>query len=468
LAPLICVHYKMMKKIPLFLCCFGLLFSAITTHAQSWKQWRGNDFNGSSTITNLPIVWSADVNNYWQIKLPGRGGGTPIISNTNIFIASTGSYGRQLLINIGMRKGYVVWEKELIRHHQKDSPFTLEKNCLSESSPITDGKTVWLLAGTGDLVAFNYDEDRLWSTNIYTQMGFATNKFLCTGTPLLLSNKLYLPVLQENKENPDKKSSSLACLDASNGNLLWTQPRTEQDKSRLHGNYASVIPYRFEDEVPRLIVTDSGLITAHNPLDGKELWRYEDKDLSQSGDCSTGSSAVPATDLGLVFVQNDKTGKCVAISVKTAKDTVREEDLAWVYQGKSSRLNPNIPNINTPLYYKERLYLLEYEKDSPFITCLDGKSGKTIWQYKYPAAEAITASLTGSDNKIYGITEKGNVFILQAGDECKELGINKMTGENVHASIAVANERMFIRTDNELFCVKVREWIRFGEQLFYN
>ena len=50
------------------------MLSASAT-GENWAQWRGPNFNGSTTETNLPTKFSTTENVVWKAKLPGVGGG---------------------------------------------------------------------------------------------------------------------------------------------------------------------------------------------------------------------------------------------------------------------------------------------------------------------------------------------------------------------------------------------------------
>jgi hypothetical protein len=56
------------------------------------------------------------------------------------------------------------------------------------------------------------------------------------------------------------------------------------------------------------------------------------------------------------------------------------------------------------------------------------------------------------DSKLYCITVDGDVVVLRAGPKYELLGVNPL-GEKSHATPAVANGRMFLRTFSRLFCV---------------
>ncbi|HWI58449.1 MAG TPA: hypothetical protein VNZ22_14590, partial [Bacillota bacterium] len=67
--------------------------------------------------------------------------------------------------------------------------------------------------------------------------------------------------------------------------------------------------------------------------------------------------------------------------------------------------------------------------------------------------ETFRASPTGADGKIYCLSEAGTAVVLEAGDQFKILSTIRMGESPVHASIAAAHGRLFLRTAQHLYCI---------------
>ena len=63
------------------------------------------------------------------------------------------------------------------------------------------------------------------------------------------------------------------------------------------------------------------------------------------------------------------------------------------------------------------------------------------------------SSPTGADGKIYVMSERGEVVVLAAGDAFRVLARIEMGSQRARSSIAVAGGRLYIRTDDALFCI---------------
>ena len=81
---------------------------------------------------------------------------------------------------------------------------------------------------------------------------------------------------------------------------------------------------------------------------------------------------------------------------------------------------------------------------------MQAADGTIVW------SKRLTNGFSGSpvlvDGKLYAIDNEGEVLVLAAEREFKELG-RVALGEPSRATPAVSGGRMFLRTESQLFCV---------------
>ncbi|HEX8137409.1 MAG TPA: PQQ-binding-like beta-propeller repeat protein, partial [Pyrinomonadaceae bacterium] len=133
--------------------------------AGNWPQWRGPQLNGTSDERNLPLKWSAQENVAWKLPLPDRSGSTPIVWGERIFL-NVAEGDNLFLWCVERGKGTLAWKKLLGggNHRQR-------KQNMSSPSPVTDGKSVYVMTGTGILKGFDFDGKELWSRDIQKDYG---------------------------------------------------------------------------------------------------------------------------------------------------------------------------------------------------------------------------------------------------------------------------------------------------------
>jgi outer membrane protein assembly factor BamB len=94
-----------------------------------------------------------------------------------------------------------------------------------------------------------------------------------------------------------------------------------------------------------------------------------------------------------------------------------------------------------------------YVADNGMAACHELKTGKQVWRKRIDSD--VTASPVLIDGKIYAISDSGEVHVFAAAPRYMPLG-NSSVGERVSATPAVADNRLYIRSDTHLFCIGKR------------
>lgn len=416
-------------------------------HAGNWAHWRGPFFNGSTTETGLPTSWSTNENIAWVAPLPGLSGATPIVWNDRVFVSSPDADKNLLLLCINRKDGKILWQKTV-----SPGDRTKGRNNMASPSPVTDGKRVFAIFGTGDLAAYDLDGNELWKRNLGKEYGRFADLWLYGSSPLLFDGKLYVQVLERNPPPPDYpgandgkpgRESYLLCIDPATGKNLWRHIRETDARNEAQEAYSSPIPNfaGAHDQSPEIIIVGGNYTTAHDAKTGEELWRCGGLNDRDQSTWRIVPSPVVADDMIIACAPK----KDPVFGIKDGgKGLVTEKAIAWTFKEYPS-------DCVTPLYYQGKLFVLDGDKQ--MMTCLDPKSGEKRWQGNMGVREIFRASPTGADGKIYCISENGTVVILSAGDEFKILATIPMGGEPVRSCIAVSDGQLFIRTADKLYCV---------------
>src|SRR5258708_3338333 len=96
----------------LYLCLTAWVVVASTATAENWAQWRGPNFNGSSTETGLPSTWTKP-DAVWSLDMPGPSAATPIIFGDKVFAPTIDKSAQTLhAMCIDRKTGKVLWNKQ--------------------------------------------------------------------------------------------------------------------------------------------------------------------------------------------------------------------------------------------------------------------------------------------------------------------------------------------------------------------
>jgi outer membrane protein assembly factor BamB len=147
---------------------------------------------------------------------------------------------------------------------------------------------------------------------------------------------------------------------------------------------------------------------------------------------------------GLIFCASGRAGPTLAIRPGGRGD-VSDTHVAW----KTTRGSPFVPS---PVVYGDYLYQLN--DMSSIITCLDARTGETVWQERLgrPRREGISASPVVVDDKLFVTNDDGQTFVLKTGPEFELLHTNDI-GARTLASPALVDGIWYIRTSQELIAI---------------
>lgn len=246
-----------------------------------------------------------------------------------------------------------------------------------------------------------------------------------TGTsPILYENLLIIQCDEENGA-----ASFIVALDKNTGQEVWRTPR------KVQVSWATPVLVSTAKR-PELITSGSESIIAYDPATGKELWRHKGVE----------SNAIPSpvANQEMVFISAGFPAKiAMAIRLGASGDLTDSPSVAWKY----SKGTAYVPS---PILYGDYLYLTT---DRGILTCLDAKTGAVKYEGgRIPVPATFTASPVAFEGKILLTSEDGDTFIVKAGPQHEILGTNSV-GEPVYASPAVADGKIFIRGERNIYCI---------------
>jgi outer membrane protein assembly factor BamB len=86
------------------------------------------------------------------------------------------------------------------------------------------------------------------------------------------------------------------------------------------------------------------------------------------------------------------------------------------------------------------------------VTALNAATGEVLKQGRSPEALGeYYASPVAADGKVYLASEEGKLSVLKAGADWTVLSVNDL-GEEVHATPALSEGRIYVRTRSSLYC----------------
>jgi outer membrane protein assembly factor BamB len=399
--------------------------------AENWPQWRGPELNGISGEKNLPVKWSPTENITWKLPMPAWSGSTPVIWGDSIFLNV--AEGDNLSLWCVDRRGpKILWQRPLSSGNVK-----MRKQNMSSPSPVTDGKNVWVMTGTGALKGFDFAGKELWSRDIQRDYGKFGLNWGYASSPLLHEDALYVQVLHGMHT---KDPSYVMRLDKASGKTLWRVERRTPAIRESPDSYTTPTLARVDGRL-ELIVSGGDWLTGHDLATGKELWRATGFNPTNDPNFRTIASAVAFDDL-VVAPTRERPMQAYRAG---GRGDVTESRRLWSFD--------HGPDVPTPVTDGKYFWTIN---DRGIAYCLDAKTGAEVWGSQRLKAGTYSASPVLADGKIYITSEDGVTSVMKAGAKFEVLAENNMDDYTL-SSIAVSEGQLFLRTAKFLWCIGPRK-----------
>ncbi len=392
-----------------------VLASVSACRADNWPAWRGPTNQGVSAEKNLPLEWSKDKNIRWKVPVPGAGVSAPVVWNDRVFLtASDGRLNDRLHIFCWARgDGRLLWHTKLFGSAPTD---LFAPGGMAVPTPCTDGKLLFVLFGTGELAALDFDGKPVWIRSLAEEYGPFRNRWGMGTSPILVDGMLIVQV--------DHWSQSyLLAVDPQTGANRW---KTNRPTSV---NWSSPVAVKVNGE-RQIITIGTNHVRGYDAASGGELWSVEGTHFQ----CIP--SPITSGDL-LIACSGDNT---MAIKLDGATGDLTKSHVLW----KNAKAKAFLPS---PLVYEGLIYL-PFDKD--FVVCLDAKTGKQHWKERL--GDQFYASPVAGAGRIYIPAHEGTVRVVKAGRTFELLAENDLR-ERIVASPALSNGQIYLRGEKHLFCI---------------
>jgi len=439
-------------RLRLFLSLLVVTLGGAVLGAADWPQWRGPGASGVAPDRTLPTRWSATENIAWKAPIAGVGVSTPIVSGDRVFVTSQigagvrreGNHPRLVQGGDATAQGeralgaghpadsgktfFVVeafaraggkrqWERRI----EAEGPLTPvhDKHNLATPSPVSDGSLVFAWFGTGQIAALDREGAVVWQRHLGKEIAPFDIQWGHGSSPTLYDDLLILLCDQPS-------ASYLLALDKRTGKDRW-----KADRGKGRSSYSTPLivngPARAE-----VIVNSSERIDAYDARTGEFLWF--------TGDANRFPIPSPIVHEGIIYASRGyRSGPYMAIKPGGRGD-ISATHVAW-------QVGTGAPYVSSLLYYEGVVYMAN---DVGVLTAIDAATGQRLWQERVDGV--FSASPVAGAGHVYFVSENGETVVLKAGRQPQVIARNGI-GARAVASPAISNGQIFIRTDDQLFCI---------------
>lgn len=447
----------------------------------NWQRFRGPNGSGVNETKGLPLEFGPDKNVVWKIPLPS-GHSSPVLTEDYIIVTAI-EEDTLLTICLDRKNGSITWQKKAPRPRQTKID---GRNSPASPSPVTDGNNIYVFFPDYGILAYNLKGTELWRF----PLGPFENVYGMGASPILAENSVIL-VCDQNMD------SYIFALDKQSGKQLWKTPRPE-----VKSGHSTPVIYAPKGSEKQIIVPGSFLLISYSVKTGKKLWWVSGLAFEMK--------STPVISNGIAYIngytspinQPDQQVKIPTFKAALEKYDSNQNKLLsqqelpketpydwfsfvdfagdgfldaedWDFfaaglaslngmlaiklggQGDMSSSNVkwqyrrSIPQLPSPLIYKNVLYMLN---DGGKITTFRPDTGEVIQQGRLKGAGShFYSSPVAADNKIYIISLRGKISVLKPGGSLGVLALNDLK-EKCYATPAVAEGKLYIRTEKTLYC----------------
>lgn len=394
----------------------ALCYASAHAATPDWPRFRGPNGAGVGTGSLPDSIGSASIR--WKIELPGGGHSSPVVANRRIFLTcNPPNTASRVLVALDAENGKIIWQREY-----QTGPFRQHSdNSYASSSAAVDESRVYVCwmapEGSGLAALEQKDGKELWRKDL----GPFVSQHGPGASPIVEGGKVVLEIDQ------DQPKSFLAAFDATTGAEQW---RWEHECGKASASTPCI--FHPKKGAPQVITVSNALgMSAVDLQTGKLAWQ-----LPKLMPKRCVASPVVTRDNLIIGQCGEGQAESFVCAVKVADD------------GKSAQPAYEVQRtggyVPTPLALGDLLFLW---KENGIVTCLRAATNEQIW------SERVQGPFYGSPvavgDRLYNMTRKGELVVLNAGAQFKELARFPL-GEGSHATPAVSGDRLILRTFTHL------------------
>lgn len=397
----------------------GPAYATMDQKREQWHRFRGPGGAGVSLTTDAPTAWNGESGEgiLWKTPVPLPGRNSPVVWGKRVFLAGATEDKREVFC-FDADSGQLLWRGDV-----PTSPAVadaqievMEDTGYSASTTATDGRRIYAIFATGDVVAFDFNGRRLWHKNLGvpdSMYGYASS----------LDTYQDRVIVQYDQGHGEEGVSRLYALDGASGEPVWETPRD------VPNSWTSPIVVDVEGRAQVITLTDPWLV-GYDAGTGEEIWR---------ADCASGDVAPSPIYAGGLVLAIEPYSRMAAVD-PTGHGDITETHIAW----ESMEL---APDICTPVSDGQRVYVLD---GGGLMICSNLTDGEMVYEHDF--REMFMASPSIAGDKLYTLSEDGVMFIAQTGSEYEEITRCEL-GEMCFASPAFVGSRIYIRGERNLYCI---------------
>ena len=395
---------------------------------ESWPQFRGPQANGHADVEGLPLKWSEKENVIWKTPIHDLGWSSPVIWKDAIWVTTATTDGHhEFAVCIDRASGKLVHDVKVFDTEKPEHVAT--SNSYASPTPVIEDGRLYVHYGTYGTACLDTDSGKI----LWTRRDLNCDHHEGPGSsPMLWGNLLIFNV-------DGRDVQYVVALDKATGKTVWKTNRSiDYSKYPENTRKAFCTPIVIESGGRlQLISPGAKAMMGYDPASGEELWkvRYDGWSVTPR----------PVFGHGLIFLVTDYEHPELWAVRPGGTGDLTASHVVW----KITKAVPSRPSL---LLIDDLLYMVS---SVGIASCVEAKTGRLVWQERMGGG--YSASPIYADGRIYFFNHEGTATVVQPGRKYTVLAVNKLDGEDLMASPAVAGKSLFVRTRTDLYRIEKRD-----------
>lgn len=409
-----------MRLLPLL-----LLLPASMVAAEGWPQFRGPHGAGHAAADcKPPTAWSEQKNIRWKTAIHGKGWSSPVLLGNHIWLTTAPEDGKRMyVLCVDAETGKVLLDKKLwdVEKPAFCNPMNSYASCTCAVGP---GRVFVHFGSYGTVCLDANSFEILWQRRDLPCDHFRGP----ASSPVLWEDRLFI-----HFDGFDYQY--VIALDQATGKTLWRTDR-DVDFGTQDGDFKKAYSTPRVIEVNgrhELICPAAAWTQAFDPATGKELWRVKHGGINVA--------APPQFGHGMLFLSTGWSGDRLLAVKPGGTGDVTASRVVW-------RNKQGVPTRSSPILVDDLLFMVA---DKGVMTCIDAKTGQTVWQER--VAGEYSASPIYAGGHVYFFSHEGPMTVIRPGRKFQKVAENRLA-EGCMATPAAVGNALFIRTIGHLYRIE--------------
>lgn len=401
---------------------FASALVAYGANEPQWNQFRGGDGSGVAVAVGLPSTLGEKENVQWKTPLTGKAWSSPVVWNDQVWVTNATDDGKKLsAVALDLNTGAIV--HDVLVFEIAEPMFCHALNSYGTPTPAIEEGRVYVSYGSAGTACVDTSNGKvLWSRQDLKCDHFRGP----ASSPVIFGDTIII-------EFDGFDLQYVVALNKQTGATVWKHDRAFDYKTSNGDNkkgYGTPSVFRIDGRdvaiCPAAVATE-----ALDAKSGELLWTVRHDGMN--------ASARPLYGEGLVFITNGM-GRIVAVKPEGTGD-ITQEKLVWTS-------HKSVAKRSSPILVDDLLYMVT---DDGIATCVEAKTGDNIWTKRLGGEFA--ASPVYADGKLYFLSMNGEAVVLAAGRKYEELARGQFD-DGFMATPAIVGKSLIIRSKKAVYRIE--------------